>query len=72
VIDLRDRDLVIAAPGLTAVECDGRTLIETKEETLIVGRVEPCNVRILTAGSALECAKRFATVGRSIDVVAIV
>ena len=63
VIDLRDRYLVIAAPGLPAVERHRRALIEAEQHPLAVGRIDPDLVRVLTAGRALECAERFAAVG---------
>src|SRR5256885_811913 len=66
VIDLGDWDLVIAVPGLSAVERDRRALIEAEEHPLAVGRIDPDLVRVLTAGCALEGAERLAAVGRSI------
>src|SRR5262249_4134387 len=66
VVDLIDRDLIIAAPGLTAVECDRRTLIESEKHPLVIGRIDPGDVRVLAARSALERAERLAPVGGSI------
>src|SRR5262249_34161895 len=67
VIKLRDWDLVIAAPVLSAIECDCRTLIEAEEDTFVVGRIEPGHVRIFTAGRAFESAERLAAIGRPIN-----
>ena len=66
MVDLRDRNLVVAAPRLAAVERDRRALIEAEEHALAVGRIDPRDVRVLAAGRALERDERLAAVGRSI------
>jgi hypothetical protein len=63
MVNLRDWELVIAAPSLTAVERDGRPLIEAEEDALVVGRVYPRDVRVFAARSALERAERLAAIG---------
>src|SRR5581483_6911036 len=67
LLTLIDRNLVVAAATLSAVERDRGALIEAKEHPLAVCRIDPTDVGILASGSAFECAERLAAVHRSID-----
>src|SRR4029079_1112140 len=65
VVDLRNRDWIPEAPGLSAVELDSRSLIPAGEHALAVAGIDPHHVVVLASGRALERLESGPAVGRS-------
>ncbi len=66
MVDLCDRQRVIAAPRKPAVKRKRRALVHPKEHPLAVGRINPDVVHVFTARSAFEGDESLAAVGRLI------
>ena len=63
VIDLVGGLIVPRAPGSAAVQGHDRALVESQQDTLAVGGVDPHLLRVVAPGSALETGERGAAVG---------